>query len=150
MKQPPVEKIPEAMSAIADGRITMSGEKAQITSSSYSKRYTVLFDGDTYASNDSATYWQGYPGYPVIAVLMLQGRLPFRQETAVLFKGINWTALNEKHKRNYEKALSEIYDSIALQGAGIDTIKAEVSEIYNKLAELPLTIKRNNAKPEKL
>ena len=32
--------------------------------------------------NDSASYWQGYAGYPVLAVMMKEGRLPYDRELA--------------------------------------------------------------------
>ena len=74
-KTGPIEKIYEAYTAIADDRITMHEDHAEVFSSDRSKSYTVSWKDNAYSSDDSATYWQGYPGYPVIAVLMLQGRL---------------------------------------------------------------------------
>ncbi|MGI6218094.1 MAG: hypothetical protein ACOYIK_10855, partial [Coriobacteriales bacterium] len=76
-KMPPIEKVYEAWTALADGRVTLEGGateagtsgKATVESSNGSKTYTVVWDADRYASTDNATYWQGYPGYPVIAVL---------------------------------------------------------------------------------
>jgi hypothetical protein len=76
MKMPPKEKILEAYSAIADRRIDMHENSAEVHSSDASKTYLVEWEGDTFASSDPATYWQSYPGYPVLAVLLKQGRLP--------------------------------------------------------------------------
>ncbi len=59
-KFPPIEKILEAYTAIADGHVKLENDQALVTS-----------------SNDNASYWQGYLGYPGIAVLMLQGKLPY-------------------------------------------------------------------------
>lgn len=79
-KMPPVEKIYEAWSAVADGRVTIddAARKATVVSSDRTREYTVSWsdDGSVYNSNDNATYWRGYAGYPVIAVMMMQGRLP--------------------------------------------------------------------------
>lgn len=69
-KLPPIEKIPEAYSAIADHRIEMSENSAVVDSSDKTKRYTVTWNDDLYTSNDNASIWQGYAGYPMIAVLI--------------------------------------------------------------------------------
>ncbi|MBR2810229.1 MAG: hypothetical protein IKD69_02510, partial [Solobacterium sp.] len=76
-KMPPIVKIYEAFSAIADGRVAMGEGHAEVLSSDRTKSYKVFWKGDQYSSDDNASRWQGYPGYPVIAVLMLQGRLIF-------------------------------------------------------------------------
>ena len=72
-KMPPVEKIYEAWSAVADGRVTIddAARKATVVSSDRTREYTVSWsdDGSVYNSNDNATYWRGYAGYPVIAVM---------------------------------------------------------------------------------
>ena len=79
-KLPPIAKVYEAWSAVADGRVKLHPDerRATVTSSNGEKEYTVSWDEDgaAYSSNDNATYWQGYAGYPVIAVLMEQGALP--------------------------------------------------------------------------
>lgn len=85
-KLPPLAKVFEAWSALADGRVALDAEerRASVASSNGAKAYTVAWseDGAVYSSNDSATYWQGYAGYPVITVLMAQGRLPFDRAMA--------------------------------------------------------------------
>ena len=74
-KLPPIEKVYEAWSAVADGRVALHPDerRAAIASSNGAKTYTVAWNenGSTYSSNDNATYWQGYAGYPVIAVRSL-------------------------------------------------------------------------------
>lgn len=76
-KFPPIEKILEAYTAIADGHVKLENDQALVTSSNEAKTYIVTFHDNTYTSNDNASYWQGYLGYPGIAVLMLQGKLPY-------------------------------------------------------------------------
>ena len=73
-KLPPIEKIYEAYSAIADCRIRISTNSAEILSSDNRKSYYVQWDGDTYKSNDSATYWNGNAGYPILAILMIKDK----------------------------------------------------------------------------
>ena len=110
-KLPPVEKVYEAWTALVDDRYDLSPEALIVRSSDGSKEYRVTWDDEgRYRSNDNATFWQGYAGYPVIMALMLQGRVPFNGEVAAWFKGIPWKALNDAHKRDYAAALERIKD----------------------------------------
>lgn len=95
-------------------------------------------DEGRYRSNDNATFWQGYAGYPVIMALMLQGRVPFNGEVAAWFKGIPWKALNDAHKRDYAAALAE-----AFERAGLDMprqLQAEeaAAEVMEACGSCPL------------
>ena len=76
-KMPPIQKILEAYTAIVDKHVELKNNEALVTSSNGAKTYTVSWDNDIYHSNDNATYWQGYAGYPIIEELMLQGKIPF-------------------------------------------------------------------------
>lgn len=92
-KFPPIEKILEAYTAIADGHVKLENDQALVTSSNEAKTYTVTFHDNTYTSNDNASYWQGYLSYPGIAVLMLQGKLPYDKELAQQFAGVDWNKI---------------------------------------------------------
>lgn len=149
MKTGPVEKIFEAYSAIADDRVKIISDEgclmptaqgvAHVTSSDGKKTYTVTWQGEDYTSDDNATYWQGYAGYPVIAVLMLQGRLPLDRNVADMFKGINWTELNAVHNRDYGAALDEVTATRGIDRAAIDGV---IQETYSLLGTLPVTVGR--------
>ena len=145
-KLPPLEKIYEAYSAIADQRVILKQDHGEVFSSDRSKSYTILFDKDVYSSNDNSTYWQGYAGYPVIAVLMLQGRLPLDKKIAASFKDINWNALNKEYKRDYAKAAEA-----AMQERGLDheTVQKEAQKVYEALKDLDIIIKRGKLRPVK-
>lgn len=138
-KLPPIEKIFEAWTAVADGRVSLNDSVADVSSSDGAKHYVVRFAGDQYSSDDNATFWQGYAGYPVIAVLMLQGKLPLDKDEAELWKNINWTELNKSYKNNYAEAVADI-------GAGrhIDLEKSyeKAHQVLDALEALPIEIKR--------
>lgn len=138
-KLPPVEKIYEAWTAIADNRVQLDKDSARVTSSDGAKSYLVRFNDNIYTSNDNATFWQSYAGYPVIAVLMLQGRLPFDPNEAELWKGINWTELNKKHRNNYAKAVQEI---AAQRGIDMNSAGKEAENVMEYLKALPIEIRR--------
>ena len=136
----PIEKVFEAWTALADGRISMEGENMAVArSSDDSKSYTIRFDSDRYSSDDNATYWRGYAGYPVIAVLMLQGRLPYDRQEAELWKNVNWKAVNTKYKNDYKAAVEEV-----ARERGIDLSKAyeEAQKVVSALEALDIEIKR--------
>lgn len=141
-KMPPREKIHEAISVLADGRIEIDGTHASITSSDYSKLYTVTWNTgkSCFTSNDSATYWQGYPGYPVLAVLMQMNVLPVASDLGVYFKNINWHALNTKYKRNYAAAADEVLHT--LDEFEKKRIESAIDGLYATIEQLNIAVKR--------
>lgn len=145
-KFPPIQKILEAYTAIADGHVKLQDGQAAVTSSNEAKTYTVTFKDDIYTSNDNATYWQGYAGYPILAVLLLQGKLPFNQELAQQFKNVNWNQVNQEYKRNYAKAASAVMDD---KGINQDKVTAEMNKVARQLRNLNITIKRGSLRPPK-
>lgn len=146
-KLPPIEKIYEAYTAIADNRIRLvatpsfAAEKgtADVKSSDGTKSYTVSWDIRQYSSDDNATFWQGYAGYPVIALMMLQGLVPYEKSVACGFSHVNWTELNARHKRDYAAAVSEIVQSRNLDR---EAVALAAAEAYSALERLDAVIVR--------
>lgn len=138
-KMPPIEKVYEAWTALADDRVKMHEGFADVSSSDGEKSYIVRFDGDRYSSDDNATYWQGYPGYPVLAVMMLQGKLPYDEKEVRLWKNINWTRLNKQYRNNYSKAVEAV-----AQERDINLLESaeKASLVMETLLQLPIEIKR--------
>ena len=92
-KVPPKAKIYEALTAVADGRVKLKGgQTAEVLSSDGTKTYIVEWSSDLggITSNDNASYWQRYIGYPIIAVLMVLGRLDFDGTVTQALSGIAW------------------------------------------------------------
>ncbi len=143
-KLPPMEKIYEAYSAIADDRITLHADHAAVFSSDRSKEYTVAWEGDIYTSDDNATYWQGYAGYPVIAVLMKQQKLPLDIGIASHFAGVNWNELNVKYRRDYAKAAAAVLDSLKCSNNEKEQILTELHCVYEAIKLLDIKVKRGS------
>lgn len=141
-KLPPIEKIYEAYSALADNRIHMGETSAEVTSSDGTKSYKVAWKDNTYSSTDNASFWQGYAGYPVIAVLILQSKLTADSAIFTYFSGVNWNSLNKKHKRDYRAALLEVFAEKQLPQENIDRIEAITQQIFEQLRQLDLKIVR--------
>lgn len=138
-KYPPLGKIYEAWTALADGRVHMKKNEGEVTSSDGTKHYLIRWSGNQYSSDDNSTYWQGYPGYPVIAVMMLQGKLPYDEEEAALWKGVNWNAINKKYKNKYAEAVAEV---IKERGINPDSAHEKAQKVMEALQGLDIEIKR--------
>ena len=148
-KMPPFEKIYEAFSAIADGRVRPAGDGYEVASSGSGKLYAVTEKEGVWSSSDSATYWQGYPGYPVIAALLLRGVLPLRPELASRFAGIDWTGVNSRHKRDYAAAAAEVLDGIRAAGHDTGELERYAREVYVSLEALDIAVRRGSVRPPK-
>lgn len=145
-KMPPIEKVPEAFSAIADNRVEMSEDHALVYASDRGKSYKVTWRDGVYNSDDNGSRWQGYTGYPIIAVLMLQGRLPLDREIVREFANVDWGALNKEFKRKYDQSLALVMRGIAERGGDCARIDREINCVYQALNGLQLP-RRKTARP---
>lgn len=142
-KLPPLEKVYEAYSVLADERFDLAPDHLTVRSSDGTKEYTVTWDdAGHYRSNDRATYWQGYAGYPVIAALLLQGRLPLDEEVAAGFAGIPWKALNDACKRDYAAAASEAFRIAGFDMGQVLRAEEAADEVMAALGALDITVSR--------
>jgi hypothetical protein len=141
-KKPPQAKIYEALTAIADGRVKLlEGQSAEVASSDRSKKYSVAWSEDlkAFTSNDNASYWQGYMGYPIVAVLMLLGKVGFSREAADLLAGIPWKQLNKRFRNDYTKAVESVLNDLEATRVGArQTITDEVDGIMAQIERLEL------------
>lgn len=135
-KLPPKAKIYEALSAVADNRVKIGeGNSATVVSSAGDKAYVVRWSPELtrVSSNDNASFYQGYMGYPILAVLMLIGKLRFSQEVASHLAGINWNQINKKFRRNYDAAIDSVLAEIEANGVARSVIDSEVNQIWKQL-----------------
>jgi hypothetical protein len=140
-KLPPPAKVYEAFSALADGRVRL-GEagRAEVRSSGGDKAYTVEWTGEFEAvtANDNASYWQGYLGYPIVAVLIAAGRVRADETAIEALAGIDWHALNDRFKRDYEAAVSCVLDGLGERGEDPVNVVREVGRVLDQLEVLKL------------
>lgn len=103
-KTPVILKIYEALTAIIDGKIKSTDDVNlfHIYSSSGNKFYYVYLEireGKMIAfSNDNATYYEDYFGYPIIALMFIKKILKYDEKLAKELGGIYWKDLNQKYK----------------------------------------------------
>jgi hypothetical protein len=140
-KTPPKAKVYEALSAVADGRVTIVGDHmAEVSSSDQSKSYSVEWTKDVegITSNDNASYWQGYLGYPILAVLMVLGRLSYDLDVAGWLAGIQWKQVNTRFKNDYDQAVEFVLSSLEDADAKRAMVADEIDRIYKQVEELRL------------
>ncbi len=142
-KMPPPIKVYEALGAIGDGRVRAADKSAapiawDVVSSDGAKTYRVEVstDGREISSNDNASYWQGYLGYPAIAVLIARGMLNASAEAARALAGIPWKELNRRFKNDYARTIAEVARIVAERGGDFGAIHAEAASILDALAAL--------------
>jgi hypothetical protein len=135
-KMPPLAKIYEALGAIGDGRVhIIDAFHATVVSSSGDKTYTVELDSATHqiSSNDNASYWQGYLGYPAIAVLILHGIYSPRPETLKALSGVPWKELNTHYRNDYVRTLDDVLAHAKAHGADPAALRAEAAAVLEAL-----------------
>jgi len=138
LRMPPRIKVLEAASSVADGRVKKQGDSYRVVSSSGEVRvYTVSITDSKVKSDDNGTVYRGYVGYPIIAVLMVEGRLQYNTRIGEALRGIPWKKLNDQYK-NYA-AVEQIANRKASE-AGItsDEIDKYVDLVLMELKSLKL------------
>jgi hypothetical protein len=138
-KMPPLIKVYEALGSLGDGRVRIIDEEhALVTSSEGDRTYEVETrdGGHELSSSDNASYWQGYVGYPAIAVLLRRGLIPLPPGARDALAGIPWNELNRRFKRDYSKTLAEVERKIEQAGHAPDAVRAEAEAVLRALRAL--------------
>lgn len=138
---PPKAKIYEALTAVADGRVRQTGPtEAEVVSSGRDRTYRVCWspDGRRFSSDDNASYWQGYMGYPIVAVLMVLGHVPYQAAMASTLAGLPWHEINRQFRRDYDRAVHAVLEELQARGYPWETVVREVDQIYEALRKLAL------------
>ncbi len=140
-KAPPKAKVYEAFSAVVAGRVTLVSElEAEVTSSAGDKGYCIEWDESLseIASNDNASYWQGYLGYPIIAVLLAKGMVSYDEDTIRPLADVNWNRINKEFKRDYDKAVESVLREVEQHGGDVERIRRLAESVHAQLVEMPL------------
>jgi len=138
---PPRAKVFEAFTAVADGRVRLTGPgAATVTSSRGDKTYDVQWsdDGHTVTANDNASYWQGYLGYPILAVLLARGELRADPSAVTAMAGVPWHDLNKRNKRDYEATVAQVLEEAGTHGGDPSLVEREVAAVLEQLRALDL------------
>lgn len=141
-KLPPKIKIYEALGALADKRVEVKEDKVTVISSDGSKKYTVLYEPTPNAitANDNGSYWQGYVGYPAIALLMHLGKLPYDIRLSKTLSGIPWKEINTKYKNDFSRTQEDVDNMLIKKGFTKEEIEKIINGVYVRLEGLDLKI----------
>lgn len=149
-KKPHISKIYEALTAIADKRIELTSEfKARCYSSSKGKFYEIEYDPETDSimSNDNTAFYTDSVSYPMIALLMLKGKMIYEPKLLDMLKGIYWKEINQKFKNDYDQAIEFVLADLKSKNIDVDFIQIEIGKIYERVGDLQLNYLGEKIKP---
>jgi hypothetical protein len=138
-KMPPLAKVYEALGAIGDGRVRIEdAHRASVTSSDGEKVYTVesSADGAEISSNDNASFWRGYLGYPSIAILIARGLIDADRNAIRALAGVPWKELNTRYRHDYDRTLDEVMRSADARGYDVDAIRAAAAAVLEAVRSI--------------
>lgn len=133
-KMPPLAKVYEALGAIGDGRVRIEdARRASVTSSDGAKIYEVESsdDGAEISSNDNASFWQGYLGYPAIAVMIARGLIHADKDAVRALAGVPWKRLNTRYRNDYDRTLEDVMRRAAERGCDPAAIRAAANTVLD-------------------
>lgn len=143
-KLPPKVKIIEALSAVADERITvedlLASEWKCKSASSPWKSYKIIYNEkeNQISSNDSLSTNQWYLWYPSIAFLLKIWKLNYNKDILEMLKNIDRADIKEKVHKDYESMFRIVLWNLHMQWYNVDYFTAEIENIYNQISELHL------------
>jgi hypothetical protein len=139
LRLPPRIKVLETLGAVVDSRVRLVGEgRCEVVSSEGDRVYNVVVEGGFVYSNDNGTLYRGYVGYPILACLMAEGKLPIDAELGEKLRGVPWRRLNEQYKR-YEEVLRHIYAERDIER---ERTEAYIDAVLRRLAAMRLRLKK--------
>lgn len=100
-------------------------------------------------SNDNASYWQRYMGYPIIAVLMVLGRLDFDGRVAQALSGIAWKQTNRSFRNDHDKAVENVLVNLDVESGLRQRVTSEVDKIFTQIQTLDLETLSRGKRPPK-
>lgn len=140
-----ISKVYEAYTALSDNRVEKINDSLYLVASSdCTKNYTVKREEDLFSSNDNATRWQHYAGYPILAVRMYEHRISYSNDILPLRKNICWKKENTKFKNDYDKAIEYVLASYSEEDKG--KIQKAIEETLEDIESKEYLVKGNRAK----
>ncbi len=140
-KPAPIIKVYEALGSLGDGRVKLDGNTAKVYSSSGNKYYDVAYDPEQHmiTANDNGSFWQGYLGYPSVAVLLALRVVEYDPKLAEYLSGFAWKDINQQFKNDFAKTQSFIDEQVvAKYGVELDEFHQAVETVQGRVNALGL------------
>jgi len=151
-KKPHISRIYEALTAIADNRIELNGNSASCYSSDENRVYEIQYDPiiGSIMSNDNTAYYTYSLSYPMIAYLMLIGKIPYEQKLLEILKDICWEDIYKQFKNDYDKSIKIVMGELKSEGTDVEFIRREIEKIYNFILNLKIKTFGSLQRPPKI
>ncbi len=140
-KPTPRIKLYEALGAVADGRVEVGADDTgRVRSSDGAKVYEVRYDAAAGAimTNDNASYWQGYLGYPGVAYLLARGVLQCDKQATEALRDIAWKALATQYRNDWDAVEAQVRQKLAAGGFDLAWFDRQLDELARELGALRL------------
>lgn len=139
-KKPHISVIYEALTAIADGRMEIRGNRGQCFSLTSDKFYDIVFDPvvGSIMSNDNTSYYKQSFSYPMVAYLMLAGEVPYEEKLLEYLKDVCWEDINKHFKNDYDKSLKAVWGELKSEGTDVNFVRSETQKIYDFVCAMQL------------
>ncbi len=139
-KKPHILRIYEALTAIADDRVEMNGNKARCYSLTSEKFYDIQYDpiNGSIMSNDNSAYYTFSLSYPMIAYLMLIKKIPYNEKLIEILQNICWEDINKSFKNDYDKSIKFVLGELKKEGQDVEVIRMEIKKIYDFVCGLQI------------
>lgn len=140
-------KVYEALGTLADNRIIIDGNLAEVVSSQKSKTYKVIYDPtlNTIVASDSGTFWQRYVSYPSIAFLLKKEIIRYDRSVMKELKGFVWKDIADQFKHDYD-AMEEF---ILTKVKDPQKVQTENQRILKEVIDLQLKQPEHLLRPTK-
>jgi hypothetical protein len=92
--------------------------------------------GRAIASDDNVSRWQGYVGYPPIAVLIQRGVLKVPANVCDALAEIPWKEINRRNHNDYSKTLAKVSRTVEETGHDPDAVAADAQALLEALRAL--------------
>ncbi len=134
-KMPPLVKVYEALGALADRRVE---RRTMVRGGWHPRCYTVEVgaDGREIAANDNASYWQGYLGYPAVAVLLARGLRACEPSALEALKGIPWKEINRRNRNDWERTVADVERIASERGNDATALRRTTESILDAIRVL--------------
>lgn len=150
-KLPHINKIYEALTAIADERIWIISQTtdllwvetvtASVQTSSRDKSYTVSYQPATsqIMSNDNSAYRQDEISYPMIALLIILWQLTRDDTQITKLANIHRKAINTQYKNNRDQSTLHVLNQLEKSWIELDPLEHYAQQIYKQLQSIQLS-----------
>jgi len=137
---PPRIKVLEAVSALASGRVKRIDDIYKVKASMSNREYTVILGDESVYSDDNGTVYRQYVGYPIIAVMIMEGSIPDFQELGRAIGDVPWAKLNAEMK-SYKKVEKHVKGIALRAGISEEQVDGYIEEVIKILKERRLKFK---------